>query len=126
MTHRSIHLVAVALLSGCYGESKIQVFQETVVAPADKPGVFPKAPIPVCGTKDLAPTTLRRLTKYELNRTASDLLGAPIQPARALPDDSSHFGFTNNADGQTLDPAIVERYESNGRKVVTLFLPLYV
>jgi hypothetical protein len=121
MFNRTIILWGVGLLcGGCYGESNISVkLQAPPPVEVVELTPVPKVPAPVCGSKDLAPTVLRRLTKYEFNRTASDLLGAPIAPGRTLPDEATHFGFSNNADGHTIDPALFERYEAASLELAT-------
>lgn len=52
-----------------------------------------------CGTSDepLAPRQLRRLTRFEIDNTITDLLGVPSKWGQSLPPDDVVNGFDNNA-----------------------------
>ncbi len=56
----------------------------------------------------LAP--VRRLTNIEYNNTVADLLGDTSAPANEFAADVAQDGFTNNALGQNVSPALTEQY----------------
>lgn len=58
----------------------------------------------------LGRTPLRRLTNEEYNNTIRDLLADTSRPADAFPPDVSIDGFTTNAEGQAVQPAVAEGY----------------
>lgn len=53
---------------------------------------------------------LRRLTHVEYDNTVSDLLGIQSHPSEAFTADVAQEGFTNNALGQSVAPALTEQY----------------
>jgi hypothetical protein len=53
---------------------------------------------------------LRRLTNVEYDRTVADLLGDTSAPASQFAADVAQDGFTNNALGQSVSPALTEQY----------------
>jgi hypothetical protein len=53
---------------------------------------------------------LRRLTRYEYQRSVSDVLGVDFDAAALLPPDEVAGGFDNNGAAQGLSDALLERY----------------
>jgi hypothetical protein len=54
------------------------------------------------------PARIRRLTREEIDRTFSDLLGEEVTPTEAFPVDSQSNGYTNQADSLVVTPLFVE------------------
>jgi hypothetical protein len=61
---------------------------------------------------DTPPTVapIRRLTNVEYDNTVADLLGDTSGPASQFAADVAQDGFTNNALGQSVSPALAEQY----------------
>jgi hypothetical protein len=55
---------------------------------------------------------MRRLTRFEYNNVARDLLADASYPANALPSEELGNGFGNDADSQEVVAALVEQYVS--------------
>jgi hypothetical protein len=53
---------------------------------------------------------IRRLTNLEYDNTVADLLGDTTAPANQFAADVAQDGFTNNALGQSVSPALTEQY----------------
>ncbi len=53
---------------------------------------------------------MRRLTRFEYNNVARDILADSSLPANALPSEELGNGFGNDADAQEVVPALVEQY----------------
>lgn len=53
---------------------------------------------------------VRRLTHAEFDNTVADLLNDTSAPASAFAADVAQDGFTNNASGQSVSPALAEQY----------------
>jgi len=66
------------------------------------------AAVPDDAPPPLAP--VRRLTHIEYDNTVADLLGDTSAPAKAFTADVAQDGFTNNALGQSVSPALTEQY----------------
>ncbi len=60
---------------------------------------------------------MRRLTRFEYNNSARDLLQDASYPANALPSEELGNGFGNDADSQGVVPALVEQYVSVAEKI---------
>lgn len=54
--------------------------------------------------------TMRRLNRYEYNRTVRDLCFVDFSPAEDFPSDDVGHGFDNIGDVLTLPPVLMERY----------------
>ena len=55
-------------------------------------------------------TPIRRLTRFEYNRTVRDLLGDTSNPADALPPEEEVAGFNNQAAALTSSDLLLEQY----------------
>jgi mono/diheme cytochrome c family protein len=55
---------------------------------------------------------IHRLNRVEYGNAVHDLLGVDLDVASILPEDSSSYGFDNNADTLTVSPALLEKYLS--------------
>ncbi|MGB5367769.1 MAG: DUF1592 domain-containing protein, partial [Polyangiales bacterium] len=55
-------------------------------------------------------TPIRRLTRFEYNRTVRDLLGDTSNPADALPPEEEVAGFNNQAAALTSSDLLIEQY----------------
>ncbi len=55
-------------------------------------------------------TPIRRLTRFEYNRTVRDLLGDTSSPADALPPEEEVAGFNNQAAALTSSDLLIEQY----------------
>lgn len=62
-------------------------------------------------------TVLRRLTHSQYNQTVADLLGDQTQPARQFPTEDIVQGFTNNAEGQSISPLLMEAYARSAARI---------
>ena len=51
-----------------------------------------------------------RLNRTEYANAVRDLLGVEIDPKAMLPPDEQAFGFDNNADALSMQPALLDRY----------------
>jgi hypothetical protein len=56
------------------------------------------------------PSPLRRLTRFEYNNTARELLSVDLAPADRFPPDEIAGGFSNNASVLTVSPLLAEKY----------------
>jgi len=65
---------------------------------------------------------LQRLNRVEYKNAIRDLLGLNIDAASMLPADTAGYGFDNNADALTLNPALTERYLSAAAKIAQIAL----
>jgi hypothetical protein len=54
--------------------------------------------------------TLHRLNRSEYANAVRDLIAVEIDPQAMLPPDEQAFGFENNADALSMQPALLERY----------------
>lgn len=63
-----------------------------------------------CASSPPPRAPLRRLTRYEYNNTARDLLGDTTSPANALPSELLGNGFGNDADLQPVADALAKQY----------------
>jgi len=70
--------------------------------------------------QDPGPAPLRRLTRYEYDRTLADLLGVPFDSGveAGLPEAEHGAGFDNLAAGLTLPPALLEKYLTAAEKAL--------
>ena len=112
-------LGTLALLAGCFGESRFQVGgpprSNAEGAPsevvADPTVQLPPAVDGCVGAAiDPGPSPLRRLSRAEYNRVTRDLLGDTRNLADQFPPDSQALGFDNNADALTVSPVLSEQY----------------
>jgi mono/diheme cytochrome c family protein len=60
---------------------------------------------------------LHRLNRTEYANAVRDLLGVEIDPKAMLPPDEQAFGFDNNADALSMQPALLDRYLSAAAKI---------
>lgn len=56
--------------------------------------------------------TLHRLNRAEYANAVRDLLGIEVDAAAMLPPDEQAYGFENNADALSIQPALLDRYVS--------------
>ena len=57
-------------------------------------------------------SNLHRLNRAEYANTVRDLFGVAIDPNAMLPPDEQAYGFENNADALSIQPALLDRYIS--------------
>jgi hypothetical protein len=76
-------------------------------------GTLPPQTCKVASTR--AP--MRRLSRFEYNNTARDLLKDTSYPANALPSEELGNGFGNDADSQEVVSALVEQYVTVAEKM---------
>lgn len=67
-------------------------------------------PVPACPEQALPRTPLRRLTRFEYQNAARDVLGVDASAAADLPADEVTNGFDNNAAVLTVSDLHVEKY----------------
>ena len=69
---------------------------------------------------DPGPTILRRLTRYEYDRTISLLFGIPIKSANlvGMPDEPGGSSFDNLAANLNVPPSLMEKYENAAEKAL--------
>ena len=60
---------------------------------------------------------LHRLNRTEYANAVRDLLGVEIDPKAMLPTDEQAFGFDNNADALSMQPALLDRYLAAAAKI---------
>lgn len=71
------------------------------------------SPLPETSACDVSPpprAPLRRLTRYEYNNTARDLLGDTTAPANAFPSEVLGNGFGNDAASQPVGSELADQY----------------
>jgi hypothetical protein len=70
--------------------------------------------------RDPGPALLRRLTRAEYDLTVRDLVGVPFDAGQAvgMPDDAQTVGFSNQATGLILPPALMEKYFAAADQIV--------
>ncbi len=61
-----------------------------------------------------------RLNRTEYANAVRDLLGVEIDPKAMLPPDEQAFGFDNNADALSMQPALLDRYLNAAAKIARL------
>jgi hypothetical protein len=64
-------------------------------------------------------TPIRRLTRFEYNRTVRDLLGDSSNPANLLPPEEEVAGFNNQAAALTSSDLLIEQYMKVAEEVST-------
>ena len=62
----------------------------------------------------VVPAGIRRLTSYEYDRVASQLLGREVTPGRDWPGDVTQQGFSRNR-GQIVDSVLAARLDDGAR-----------
>jgi len=77
-------------------------------APTAPPAVNPDSEMAAPDVPNL--NRVRRLTHIEYDNTVRDLLGVDTQPSSGFEADLAQDGFTNNAAGQNVTPALTEQY----------------
>ena len=63
---------------------------------------------------------LHRLNRTEYANAVRDLLGVEIDPKAMLPTDEQAFGFDNNADALSMQPALLDRYLAAAAKIARI------
>jgi hypothetical protein len=58
------------------------------------------------------PPALHRLNRAEYANAVRDLLAVEVDPQQTLPPDEQAFGFENNAEALSMQPALLDRYVS--------------
>ena len=66
--------------------------------------------------------TIRRLNRYEYNRTIRDLIGVNFKPGDDFPSDDSGYGFDNIGDVLSLALILMEKYLAAAERIVNLAL----
>ncbi len=61
-----------------------------------------------------------RLNRTEYANSVRDLLGVEIDPKAMLPPDEQAYGFDNNADALSMQPALLDRYLAAAAKIARL------
>ena len=61
-----------------------------------------------------------RLNRTEYGNAVRDLLGVEIDAKAMLPNDEQAFGFDNNADALSMQPALLDRYLAAAAKIARL------
>jgi hypothetical protein len=68
-------------------------------------------------TLDPGRVTLRRLGRFEFDRTVSDLLGVAYDSSATFPADPVAYGFDDLGDVMTLAPMLFEKYADASREI---------
>jgi hypothetical protein len=92
--------LATLLLAGCVGE--IGDTESGPGGPESEPSCLEG---PVAG-----PSPIRRMTRFEYNRTVFDLLGDDTSPANGFGAEEEKLGFNNNAAQLITSQALTEQY----------------
>jgi len=58
------------------------------------------------------PSSLHRLNRAEYANAVRDLIAVDVDPQAMLPPDAQAFGFENNAEALSMQPALLDRYVS--------------
>jgi len=58
------------------------------------------------------PASLHRLNRAEYANAVRDLIAVDVDPKQMLPPDEQAFGFENNAEALSMQPALLDRYVS--------------
>ena len=58
------------------------------------------------------PASLHRLNRAEYANAVRDLIAVDVDPQAMLPPDEQAFGFENNAEALSMQPALLDRYVS--------------
>ncbi len=104
----------VAALAACTGQLQqpggagAQAGQGPIGGTAGSGGIQPAGAD--CSVGPRAP--LRRLTRFEYNNTAFDLLGDATSPANAFPGEQLGNGFGNDADAQPVSTLLAEQHSA--------------
>jgi hypothetical protein len=64
--------------------------------------------------------SLHRLNRAEYANAVRDLLAVDVDPHETLPPDEQAFGFENNADALSIQPALLDRYVSAAASIARL------
>jgi hypothetical protein len=119
--------LSVAALAACTGQ--VDGTNPTMAPPNTGTGGTATAGVggtPGVGGGTLPPQTckvastrapMRRLSRFEYNNTARDLLKDTSYPANALPSEELGNGFGNDADSQEVVAALVEQYVTVAEKM---------
>jgi len=67
---------------------------------------------------DFPTVVVRRLNRYEYDRTVQALLGVESQPAEDFPSDDVGYGFDNVADVLAVSPLLVEKYLQSAESLI--------
>lgn len=75
--------------------------------------------------QDPGRVTLRRLNRFEYDRTMKDLLGVAETPADSFPADDTGYGFDNIGDVLSVSPLLIEKWDLAAEQLVktALFKP---
>lgn len=76
-------------------------------------------PVAICAGGGIlpGPAPLRRLTRFEYNKTVRDLLGDTTEPANLFPSEEIGNGFGNDADAQSVSSLLAEKYGTVGEAI---------
>lgn len=66
---------------------------------------------------------VRRLSHVEYDRTASDLLGAPVTAGQSFAADIEVLGYLNNADALRASPILVEQWLNTAEVLADSYIP---
>lgn len=75
------------------------------------------APPVTCDLPTAPRAPLRRITRFEYNNTARDLLGLTSRPADALPGEESGSGFGNDADALGVSRLLIDGYRVIAKQI---------
>ncbi len=104
----AISAVGWLALAGCVNDSTAQK-PGVDGAPTPLPSESP-ALVPGCVTLSPGPSPLRRLTRFEYNNTARDLLQDKSAPADRFPPEEESLGFDNDANVLRVPLLLAEGY----------------
>lgn len=75
------------------------------------------------GPVDPGRVTIRRLNRFEYERTIQDLLGVTYRASESFPADEIGYGFDNVGDVLSMSPLLVEKYLEAAEEIVDERLP---
>jgi hypothetical protein len=78
--------------------------------PQPAPVTLPDGSLQSCATGKPASSPLRRLTRFELDRSVEDLFGDTTRPAAGFPAEEAPYGFDNAAEAFGTSPLLAEAF----------------
>jgi hypothetical protein len=102
-----------SLLAACQGSLDAPSSSAAADAPGaagQEAGIDPTAQIPIAGS-------VRRLTRFEYDRTIYDLLEVDAKARAEFPADETALGFDNNSDALMFSPALAEQLFSKAQQL---------
>lgn len=108
----------------------LDAVESDVMPPADRPQLTPVErraliewlegalfQIDCSKPPDPGRVTIRRLNRFEYDRTVRDLLGVDFRPSDDFPTDDVGYGFDNIGDVLSVSPLLVEKYLSAAERI---------